>query len=64
MLFMVIERFRNGDPTPIGQRFRSQGRMMPNGVNYHASWIDPATARCFQITEATSVELLNEWVRR
>jgi len=56
MLFMVIERFRNKDPKPIGERFKRQGRMMPEGVVYHASWIDPAAARCFQIMEADSVE--------
>ncbi len=32
MLFMVIERFRNKDPKPIGERFKRRGRMMPEGV--------------------------------
>jgi hypothetical protein len=62
MLFMVIERFRNQDPKPIGERFRRMGRMMPEGVVYHASWIDPAAARCFQVMEAASIELLQQWV--
>jgi hypothetical protein len=29
MLFMVIERFKQGDPQPIGERFARQGRMLP-----------------------------------
>ena len=30
MLFMVIEHFKNGDPKPVGERFRQRGRMMPD----------------------------------
>jgi hypothetical protein len=63
MLFMVIERFRNRDAEPVGERFQQRGRMLPDGVAYHASWIDAAGARCFQIMESASVELLNEWIR-
>ena len=61
MLFMVIEHFKNKDPKPIGERFKREGRMMPEGVAYHASWIDPAAARCFQVMEADSVEKLRQW---
>jgi hypothetical protein len=64
MLFMVIERFKNGEAKPIGERFHRQGRMLPEGVSYHASWVDPANARCFQIMEAPRIELLNSWISR
>ena len=64
MLFMVIERFKNMDPGPIGERFQRAGRMLPPGVAYHASWIDPAAARCFQVMEADSVEKLEQWASR
>lgn len=64
MLFMVIERFKNGDPKPIGERFKQRGRMMPEGVSYVASWVDEAAARCFQVMEATDSALLNQWVGR
>jgi hypothetical protein len=64
MLFMVIESFKNQDPEPIGERFKRTGRMMPEGVVYHASWIDPATARCFQVMEADTVEKLEQWASR
>ena len=63
MLFMVIEHFRNGDAGAVGERFREKGRMMPEGVTYHASWMDSATARCFQIMEAPHSELLESWIR-
>ena len=64
MLFMVIEQFRGGDPRPVQERFRNRGRMLPEGVTYHASWIDPAGARCFQVMEAKDVATLDEWIGR
>jgi hypothetical protein len=64
MLFMVIEQFKNGDPGPIGERFRRQGRMMPEQVIYHASWIDAKQGRCFQIMESAERSLLDMWISR
>ena len=61
MLFMIIEHFKNGDPKPIRERFVRDGRMMPDNLVYHASWIDPQNARCFQVMEATDAERLNVW---
>jgi hypothetical protein len=62
MLFMVIEHFKNGDPRPIRGRFVSEGRLLPEGVVYHVSWVDPERARCFQVMEAESMELLRTWI--
>lgn len=64
MLYMVIERFRGGDVKPIGERFQRQGRMLPEGVIYLASWVDAARGRCFQLMEAPRSELIDEWSRR
>ena len=64
MLFMVIERFKHGDATLIGEQFKRSGRMLPEGVAYHASWVDSAGTRCFQVMEASHSDLLNLWVRR
>ena len=64
MLFMVIETFRNGDPEPVGERFRRTGRMLPDGVAYHASWVEPGGARCFQIMEAEDAAQLQVWASR
>ena len=64
MLFMVIERFKNGDPRPVGERFKVCGRMLPEGVTYQASWIEKDGSRCFQIMEAPSLAALNVWVGR
>jgi hypothetical protein len=62
MLFMVIERFKPGATGAIGERFAQSGRMMPEGVSYAASWVDPTGPRCFQVMEASRRELLDEWI--
>ncbi len=62
MLFMVIERFKDAEPKAIGERFKERGTMLPGGVVYHASWIDAASSRCFQIMEAIDRESLNPWI--
>jgi hypothetical protein len=62
MLFMVVERFK--DSSLAGARFRRKGRMLPEGVNYHASWMDTTGTRCFQIMEAADLQSLMIWVHR
>jgi hypothetical protein len=63
MLFMIIESFRHGDARPIRERFVRDGRMMPDDLVYHASWIDPEKARCFQVMEAPDADRLRAWTR-
>jgi len=64
MLFMVIERFKHGDPKPVGERFKKQGRMLPARVTYQTSWMDTTGSQCFQIMDAPRRDALNEWVGR
>jgi hypothetical protein len=33
-------------------------------VVYHASWVDPAAGRCFQLMEAPEAESLAPWTAR
>jgi hypothetical protein len=40
------------------------GRMLPDGVVYHASWVDSANARCFQVMEANDLDALKVWIDR
>lgn len=63
MLFMVVECFKNGQTDAIGERFERNGRMLPADVVYHASWMDVAGVRCFQIMEAPHRESIDDWVR-
>lgn len=62
MLFMVIERFL--DAERIAERFHRQGRMMPEDVEYVASWIETEGPRCFQLMEAPSRDSLDPWMAR
>jgi hypothetical protein len=64
MLLMVIERFKDGNAKAVGERFRLSGRMMPEGVAYVASWLDPAGTQCFQLMEAPDPEALKPWTDR
>jgi hypothetical protein len=61
MLFMVIERFKNRDAKAVYTRFRENGRMMPDGLNYVGSWIESNFDRCFQVMECDDERLLHEW---
>ena len=62
MLFMVIERFRDRDAKAIYRRFREQGRMMLDGLNYVGSWIEANFDRCFQLMECDDARLLQDWL--
>lgn len=61
MLFMVIETFKDGDVKAVGERFKQKGRMLPDGVTYHASWMDIGGKKCFQVMEAADLALIEKW---
>ena len=60
--FMIIERFRNGDPVPVYRRFRDKGRMAPDGLNYVSSWIDEEMTCCYQVMETDDRSLIEKWI--
>jgi hypothetical protein len=64
MLYMVIEHFHDGAAPEVYKRFREQGRMMPDGLNYVASWIEPDFKRCFQVMECEDRSLFDEWMSK
>jgi hypothetical protein len=62
---MVIERFRDAEAVPaVYQRFREKGRMMPDGLTYIDSWIEPNFDRCFLLAECADPRLIQEWILR
>ena len=61
MLFMVIERFKNRDAVAVYRRYREQGRMMPEGLKYVDSWVEPDFGRCFQLMESDDPRLFQQW---
>jgi hypothetical protein len=62
MLFMVIERFEGNDMLPVYKRAKDEGRGLPEGLKYVASWIEPNFGRCFQLMECDDLRLLQAWV--
>jgi hypothetical protein len=62
MLYMIIERFRDGDPSPVYSRFREQGRLAPDGLKYVTSWVTTDLTTCYQVMECADESLLTEWM--
>ena len=62
MLFLIIERFRNGDAVPVYQRFRDRGRMAPEGLTYVSRWVTTDLSLCYQVMECEDRALLDEWL--
>jgi hypothetical protein len=62
VLFMIIERFRDDDMLPVYKRIRDHGRMIPEGLKYVDSWVEPNFSRCFQLMECDNLRLLQEWI--
>ena len=61
MQFMVIERFRSG-ARPVYEKFASEGRLMPEGIEFVASWVTADLRRVFQVMECEDITLLQRWV--
>ena len=64
MVFMVIERFKHGDATPVYRRFRERGRLTPEGLTYIGSWVTADLTTCFQVMETSDRTLLDDWIGR
>jgi hypothetical protein len=64
MIFMVIERYHNGDAAPVYARFREQGRLAPDGLRYVSSWVTKDLGLCYQIMETEDRALLDQWIAR
>ena len=63
MNFLVIERFRGGNPRPVYARFQSEGRLAPAGLSYVSSWISEDLGTCYQVMSGDRA-LLDAWMAR
>lgn len=61
-LYMIVERYKNGDAVPVYRRFRDRGRMAPEGLMYVSSWVDTKLELCYQLMETQDSRLLDEWI--
>jgi hypothetical protein len=62
MLYIVIERFKEGATPEIYRRFRERGRMMPDGLEYVSSWIDLDFRICYQLMRTEDFALFDKWI--
>ena len=60
MLFMVIEHFKDNDMVPIYRQVRDGSRMLPTGLRYIDSWVEPNFSRCFQLMECDDARLFQQ----
>jgi hypothetical protein len=64
MLYMVIEKFKPGAAVEIYRRAKEQGRLLPEGLQYVASWVDLEFNTCFQLMETEEASLFEVWRER
>lgn len=62
MLYLIIERFRNGEARPVYERFRERGRLAPDGLQYVNSWVTPDLTQCYQVMESADRAALDAWI--
>jgi len=64
MLYMVIEKFKDGKTEEIYSRFREMGRMSPDGLRYIDSWVSSNLDICFQLMECDDEKLFDVWFEK
>ena len=64
MIYMVIERFHEGRAREIYERFRAQGRLADEGLEYIDSWVSDDVSQCFQLMRTDDPKLLDAWAAR
>jgi Domain of unknown function (DUF3303) len=63
MLYMVVERFKQGAAAEIYRRARERGRQLPAGLEYIDSWVDLEFSTCFQLMSTDNPALFAVWIR-
>ena len=61
-LYMVVETFKNCDAVPVYRRFRTHGRLAPDGLKYVSSWVTTDMTTCYQVMECEDRRLLEQWI--
>lgn len=62
MLFMVVEKFRNQDGKAVYRKLRDEGRALPDGLEFVASYVSADLGRCFQLMKTDDVTLFQRWI--
>jgi Protein of unknown function (DUF3303) len=64
MLYMVVERFKTPGALEVYRRAKSQGRSIPDGLEYVASWVDVDFTRCWQLMKTDDFSLFDKWITK
>jgi hypothetical protein len=59
---MIVEHFNHGNARPVYERFRTRGRLAPEGLTYVSSWVTSDLTRCYQVMECEDRALLEQWI--
>lgn len=62
--YLVIETFRPGSKERIYERFHAEGRLLPDGLRFVASWLERDGPRCFQLMDTDDPALFEVWFAR
>jgi len=61
MLYMVVERFKEGAAPEVYRRAREKGRLIPDGLEYVSSWVDLEFTTCYQLMRTEDASLFAAW---
>ncbi len=61
MLYMVVEHFKEGRAAQVYRRAHDSGRMLPDGLEYIASWVDVTFTKCYQLMRTEDASLFAPW---
>lgn len=62
--YLVIESFRPGCKERVYERFHARGRLLPDGLQFVASWLERDGPRCFQLMDTDDPALFDIWFAR
>lgn len=62
--YMVVENYKEGCFENIYERYNSEGRLLPEGLNFSNSWVNKEKNICFQLMEANDPELFYVWFEK
>ncbi len=61
---MVVENYKEGCFENIYERYNSEGRLLPEGLNFSNSWVNKEKNICVQLMEANDPELFYVWFEK
>ncbi len=61
MLFMVVEKLKNQDGKAVYRKLQ-EGRGLPDGLEFVASYVTADLGRCFQLMRTDDITTFQRWI--